>query len=91
MAPEAWEKATRASEARSERSRDRVYGASTGGGTNRTAQAAAEESVVDLRPLLCSHRAGVGPVESAGLTRAALTIRLAQLLAGSCLPRWAQA
>ncbi|WP_433825116.1 aromatic amino acid lyase [Actinoplanes sp. CA-015351] len=57
-----------------------VYGANTGVGANRHESAGAA-SDHGLR-LLRSHCAGVGPVEDAVTARAAMTVRLNQILAG---------
>ena len=56
-----------------------VYGMTTGVGANRSVPAAADGH--SLR-LLRSHAAGVGPVEDDATTRAAMLVRLNQLLAG---------
>lgn len=58
-----------------------VYGVTTGVGANRSVGAAQDGAGHALR-LLRSHAAGVGPVEDDATTRAAMLVRLNQLLAG---------
>lgn len=69
----------------------RVYGANTGVGANRQVSAvaaddapeeAARKASAHAASLLRSHCAGVGPLEDEATSRAAMVIRLNQLLAG---------
>jgi histidine ammonia-lyase len=59
----------------------RVYGANTGVGANRGVDLSAGRAA-HARRLLRSHASGVGAVENDAVTRAALVVRLEQLLAG---------
>ena len=56
-----------------------VYGMTTGVGANRSVLASADGHALRL---LRSHAAGVGPVQADATTRAAMVVRLNQLLAG---------
>lgn len=59
-----------------------VYGANTGVGANRSVKVSEDIGTVHGLRLLRSHCAAVGPVEDDSIVRAAMTIRLNQILAG---------
>ena len=59
-----------------------VYGANTGVGANRGVKVTGNTGTVHGLRLLRSHCAAVGPLEDDGIVRAAMTVRLNQILAG---------
>jgi histidine ammonia-lyase len=83
VADESWARVERAhSILVASRDSGQVYGANTGVGANRGVPVEPQTGSSHALRLWRSHCAGVGPIESAHVVRAALTIRLNQILAG---------